>query len=180
MSMAGRSPASEADLETGLLPRPQFETELGGQRPVRSQQQWAEISSAQAGFNGQLHETSDLQDVEFFKGASGGHICVSNGLAFRSRDSSLLETHGVLHSGYSSNVRTGAVRFGAVRRTPAFLLRCAVPPCRAASMLLLVSGGGADPMADAAAHVHYAFRNASRSALMVSASVVGMPCGKPL
>src|SRR5712691_11630874 len=74
VSMAGRSPASVADLTTGLLPRPQFETELGGQRPVRSQQQWAEISSAQAGFNGQIHETSDLQDVEFFKGASGGHI----------------------------------------------------------------------------------------------------------
>ena len=27
---------------------------------------------------------------------------------------------------------------------------------------------------------HYAFRKVSRSALMVSASVVGMPCGKPL
>ncbi len=26
----------------------------------------------------------------------------------------------------------------------------------------------------------YAFRKVSRSALMVSASVVGMPCGKPL
>ena len=28
--------------------------------------------------------------------------------------------------------------------------------------------------------LRYAFRKVSRSALMVSASVVGMPCGKPL
>jgi len=76
--LAGRSPAHVTDLKAGLLPRPQFETELSGQGSVRPQQQRAEISSVQAGFNGQLQETSDLQDVEGFKGASGGHVSVSN------------------------------------------------------------------------------------------------------
>jgi len=43
------------------------------------------------------------------------------------------------------------------------------------------SRGGSAQEATAIMVEHFqAFRNVSRSALMVSASVVGMPCGKPL
>ena len=51
MSLAEGAPAGAADLETRLLASPQFEAELGSQRPVRSQKPWTEVIGVQAGFD---------------------------------------------------------------------------------------------------------------------------------
>jgi hypothetical protein len=76
-SWADRAPASAAEPETGLFPKPQFEAELGSQRPVRSHEPWAEVIGAQAGFDCQIHEAPDLRDVECFKGALVRHVPVA-------------------------------------------------------------------------------------------------------
>jgi hypothetical protein len=80
MSQADRAPAGATDLETGLVPRPQFEAELSSQRPVRFQKPRAEVIGVQAGFDCQLQEAPDLLDLERFKRALSMHDSVSTEL----------------------------------------------------------------------------------------------------
>lgn len=119
--MTRYTPALAAQLQTGLLPRPQFEAEHSSQRRKFVHELRVEFTRAQARLDRQFHEAPDFGKVERFKIVLGGHVFLSN--AFCRYNQSAVG-HVILHSGQSldgstlpySSARPCAVRRCAVHR----------------------------------------------------------------
>jgi hypothetical protein len=77
-------------------------------------------------------------------------------------------------------IRVSTGYFGGLFRDSFHDAQRALASLKAADAILFFPSRSFGTVASASNQNGYGFKNASRSALIVAASVVGMPCGKPL